>query len=82
MSWMTEPFSCMSVVGSYPQMPVLLMATVTCPSLSSSPFWTLSSVGVASLTHRSCFGFVKTPMLGLAALIVVPFVPFVAVILR
>lgn len=59
---------------SYPQMPVLRMATVTWPSFSSSPFWTLSAVGVASLIHRSWLGFVKTPMLGFDAFIVVPFI--------
>ena len=48
-------------------MPVLLIATVTCPSLSSSPFCTLSSVGAASLIHKSWLGFVKTPMLTLDA---------------
>lgn len=54
---------------TYPQMPVLLMAIVTCPSLRSSPFCTLSSVGVASLIHRSCLGLVKTPMLFLVAFV-------------
>lgn len=49
------------------------MATVTWPSFSSSPRWTLSSVGVASLIHRSWLGLVKTPMFGLDAF-VVPFI--------
>lgn len=51
----------------YPQMPVLLMAIVTCPSFSPSPFCTLSSVGPVSLIHRSWLGFVNTPMLAFDA---------------
>lgn len=59
-----------TTVVTYPQMPVLLMAMVTCPSFNSSPFCTLSNVGAASLIHKSCLGFVKTPMLALVALAV------------
>lgn len=54
-------------MDEYPQMPVLLIATVTHPSGRSSPlpFLTLSRLGVDSSTHSLCSGLVKTPMLGL-----------------
>jgi len=50
---------------THPQMPVLLMATVTSPGLSEAPDWTCSSEGSASATQRSCSGLVQTPMFGL-----------------
>jgi hypothetical protein len=49
--------------ATYPQIPVLLIPTVTSPGFKLSPFWTLSRDGVASATHRSCWGFVYTPIL-------------------
>lgn len=54
-------------VGVYPQMPVLLIATVTHPSGRSSPllFLRLSRLGVDSSTHSLCSGLVKTPTFGL-----------------
>lgn len=52
-----------------PQMPVLLIATVTSPSSSEEPLWTSSSEGSASATQRSCLGLVQTPMLALVALV-------------
>lgn len=51
---------------SLPQMPVLLMATMTSPSLRFSPFSRVSTDGSASATQRSCLGFVYTPMFFLA----------------
>lgn len=50
--------------GLYPQIPVLLMPTVTSPCLRSCPFFTLSSVGPDSATQSLCSGSVKTPILG------------------
>lgn len=55
----------------YPQIPVLLIAIVTSPGFRPSPFCTLSTVGSASLIHRSCFGFVKMPMFALVGLTIV-----------
>jgi hypothetical protein len=49
-------------------MPVLFTLSNTSPSFSSAPFCTSSSEGCASATHRSCAGFVKTPILGLLGL--------------
>lgn len=51
------------LIATYPQIPVLLIATVTSPGFKLSPFWTLSRDGVASATHSSCCGFVYTPIL-------------------
>jgi hypothetical protein len=48
-------------------MPVLRIAIVTSPGFNSSPFCTTSTLGAASATQRSCFGFVNTPMLLFAA---------------
>ncbi len=48
---------------TYPQIPVLLTATVTSPGFKESPFSTLSRDGYASPTHNSCCGFVYTPIL-------------------
>ncbi len=51
----------------YPQIPVLLIATVTYPSGRSSllPFLRLSRLGLDSSTHSLCSGLVKTPTFGL-----------------
>jgi hypothetical protein len=49
--------------ATYPQIPVLLIPTVTSPGFKLSPFSTLSREGAASATHRSCCGFVYTPIL-------------------
>ena len=54
----------------YPQIPVDLMPIVTSPSLRSSPFLTVSRLGVDSATHRSCAGFVKTAMFALLMVVV------------
>jgi hypothetical protein len=54
---LTQPYA------TNPQIPVLLIPTVTSPGFKLSPFCTLSTEGVASATHRSCAGFVYTPML-------------------
>jgi hypothetical protein len=51
---------------TYPQIPVLFMATVISPGFKLSPFSTSSCVGTASATQRSCAGFVYTPMLAFA----------------
>src|SRR5687767_357645 len=53
---------------TYPQIPVLRIATVTSPGFRSSPDLTLSTLGVVSLTQRSCLGLVKTPILGFSDL--------------
>lgn len=49
----------------YPQIPVLLIPTVTSPSLRPSPALMLSREGPDSATHSLCAGSVNTPMLGL-----------------
>jgi hypothetical protein len=48
--------------STYPQIPVLLIPTVTSPTFRVSPFSILSKDGSASATHNLCSGFVKTPM--------------------
>jgi hypothetical protein len=50
---------------TYPQMPVLLIPTVTSPIFRSAPFCTLSSDGSASATQRWCSGLVYTPIFAL-----------------
>lgn len=56
---------------AHPHIPVLLMAMVTSPGFKSLPSCTESREGSASATQRSCSGFVKTPMLGFDAVVVV-----------
>ena len=57
MIWIVE-----AMVFAYPQIPVLLIATVTSPGFRLSPFSTSSCEGTASATHKSCAGFVYTPI--------------------
>jgi hypothetical protein len=49
-------------LATYPQIPVLLIPTVTSPGFKLSPFSTVSREGVASATHSSCCGLVNTPI--------------------
>ena len=50
--------------STHPQIPVLLIPTVTSPCLRLSPFFTSFRLGPLSLTHKLCAGSVKTPTLG------------------
>jgi hypothetical protein len=52
-------------LDTYPQIPVLLISTITSPSAGVTPDWMSTTEGAASSIHRLCCGFVYTPMLGL-----------------
>ena len=63
-----------STVLAHPQIPVLLIPIVTSPSLSPSPFFTVSRLGSDSAIQSSWAGLVKTPTLGLVMVVVMDIV--------